>query len=413
MKLPMFTAKDEQLIRGGSKRDPLGLMPVWTAVGRELIPNLASGVNQTEGVQSVALIYACYPLVCNTEQLEGAWSFRSFFRVMEQILEKFLFDNITRKNGIKVYCYGKRALSASQLFITPDNYITMANGLYQFYRGASRRSSIITQDLLDITSEYKKYFEDNPIPEHFITGIRDMLTKLKSNNKVDGGAFLKPYTEWLQQFYKEKKIREKLGDGLLPEGTCRKAAELYYQNTGKNRFKLMQKLIARCQVLHKSKNDEDYGKIEQILQNTVNCEIWLCSLLWVFEWMQSKPQYSLDDLVNELQPYQSFINSSAETYNKFLRPSSGNSSRFDKVEELSKLALSDYKQFLIGLVEYHTEVMDDRGEESMLILDAGSKLLVPEPIQSDDVWVGAEQRWRNDYYYSPARSLYGQLFGDN
>ncbi len=79
MQLPTFTIKDDQLIRGGSKRDPLGLMPVWTAVGRELIPNLASGVNQTEGVQSIVLIYACYPLVIYTEQLEELWSFRSFF----------------------------------------------------------------------------------------------------------------------------------------------------------------------------------------------------------------------------------------------------------------------------------------------------------------------------------------------
>ncbi|MFM0362174.1 hypothetical protein [Paraburkholderia sediminicola] len=54
--LPYFTDADAAWSRSSGGRDPLGLLPVWSAFGRRLVPNLASPVGQVNGIKAVVPI---------------------------------------------------------------------------------------------------------------------------------------------------------------------------------------------------------------------------------------------------------------------------------------------------------------------------------------------------------------------
>jgi hypothetical protein len=83
-----FTANDPKLIRADSGCDPLGLLPVWSALGRDLVPYLVTPVKQLNGAKAVLLIHWLEKPMDEIIQKNGA-GFPSFFRLTEGLLEYY------------------------------------------------------------------------------------------------------------------------------------------------------------------------------------------------------------------------------------------------------------------------------------------------------------------------------------
>ncbi|WP_244116718.1 hypothetical protein [Burkholderia cepacia] len=143
--MPYFTSQDPALMRALSNRDPLGFLPIWSAFARRLVPNVASPVGQINGIRAVLLIL----WLSNQREIEAALfkgkdARRHFFRLMEGLIEYWLMSS-----G-RAYCYGANTLNASgdAFALTIQSGKTVANGLYQYYRGTCRRAGFVDNDWL-------------------------------------------------------------------------------------------------------------------------------------------------------------------------------------------------------------------------------------------------------------------------
>jgi len=145
LQYPYFTNSDPALVRSGGGRDPLSLLPVWSSFGRVLVPNLASPVTQVNGVIAVLFIHWLYERPLEKFFSEGDKSFRQYFRLIEGLLEYFLWNASPSHNG---HCFGTRALSADgdDFKVTARDARTAVNGLYQYYRGTCRRADLLDGD---------------------------------------------------------------------------------------------------------------------------------------------------------------------------------------------------------------------------------------------------------------------------
>ena len=54
---PFFSEIDSELLKQGSVRDYLGLVPVWSKIARKLEPNLSGAIGSYRGLEAVLFIY--------------------------------------------------------------------------------------------------------------------------------------------------------------------------------------------------------------------------------------------------------------------------------------------------------------------------------------------------------------------
>jgi len=82
--LPYFLlAQDEELIGAASSRDPLGILPVWSARGRDLVPHLTMQTMAAEGFQLLlTILWLWQKFVVESPELSGEQ--RAFYLVVEQ-----------------------------------------------------------------------------------------------------------------------------------------------------------------------------------------------------------------------------------------------------------------------------------------------------------------------------------------
>ena len=140
--LSLFTQVDPELNRESAGRDPLGLLPVWSAIGRELVPNLASPVLQANGIRAVLLIHWLGERPRLQELLTNAARQRGFIRLMEGVIEYWL-----KQSGLPI-CYGSQALlsGGTAFTVSARSGKTVVNGLHQYYRGSCERAGLVDDD---------------------------------------------------------------------------------------------------------------------------------------------------------------------------------------------------------------------------------------------------------------------------
>lgn len=99
---PFFSGKDNELLRQGSVRDYLGLLPVWSKIARQLEPNLSGAVSPYRGLEAVLFIY--YLEKKYVVSSDGHHNhFRQRFQYMEALIEYYFthFLKIVLVNSIR------------------------------------------------------------------------------------------------------------------------------------------------------------------------------------------------------------------------------------------------------------------------------------------------------------------------
>ena len=86
---PFFSNIDSELLKQGSVRDYLGLVPIWSQIARKLEPNLSGAIGSYRGLEAVLFIYYLEKEDI-PETLDQANAFREFFRYMEALIEYYL-----------------------------------------------------------------------------------------------------------------------------------------------------------------------------------------------------------------------------------------------------------------------------------------------------------------------------------
>lgn len=424
MNYPYFTDKDLLLVQVGEGRDPLGLQPVWSSFGRELVPNLATPVMQVNGVKAVLLIYWLVegPLAGFLQERKSPQIFRQYFRLMEGLLEYFLWESKGKLNG---HCYGTRALNAEgkKFQVTTKDGRTAVNGLYQYYRGSCRRADLLFPDwkISKAASDVLESCWDDSASE----SLRGVLKKPLDEQGVAlvpalafTGGKLWPT---LEKVFNSPAIARLLKEQLLGKECHREFARRCAEQVARegtvqsdvDQGWVKQSVEDLLTSLH-----EDPGAVGELrgaLENVERCEPFLLSVQDVFDLMRASPGATLSKLAQELRELFPLVRDRAADFGFLSQEVAGHSMRMKEILDLAHAALAGPREFLETVIQHHQHCMQHRGATNLLTVE-GEKLVpvanADRPRQATLTRLKQGFPWYNGYYLWTAGTIYNQLFGD-
>ncbi len=418
MPFPYFTEPDKDLIRSGSGRDFLGLQPVWSGFGRKLVPHLATPVTQITGIKAVLLIHwlADEPLkdFFNDEKKRG---FRSFFRLMEGILEFFLWKSSSEDNV--QFCYGTRALEAErdEFQVTCNDGRTAVNGLYQYYRGTCRRAKLLSDEWA-VAENVSQIFQDiwgQNTPQSLIEFLSPSFEAKEARLKpiqILERPELQKMKDFFSRFFSDDKINDLLRKQLLGDQPYIKFAQKCAKfldtpiEPEEGWIKWRVDNLTRC-------IDNDLLKCLSIpMENVLKCEPFLLVLQDCFDYMRASQGAKISLVVDTLKTLEPKLREKAQKFLLLEDPlKNSRTNELISLAETLKLNLTD---FLKDLLAHHKKCMAERERDPLVFLD-GVTLVVTGPSDRDKKSIEDRLKqgtpWQNDYYFWTAGNIVRQLFG--
>lgn len=416
MNLPYFTATDPLLQRSGVSRDPLGLQPVWSAFGRALVPNLATPVQQVNGVKAVLLIYwlAEGPL---KDLLQTHSDLRGYFRLLEGLLEYFLWES-----G-KGHCFGTRALAAEETAfqVTSKDGRTAVNGLYQYYRGSCRRAGLLAPDwrLSPKAAEALSGCWSELATKALRAALEEPLAKADKPlvpAKALDKAGLK---EAFEQVFSGRPLADTLRTQLLGEACyqdfARRCAQYVTADSapaaGEDHGWLKRRVEALLSSLHDVRGAAE--ALKEPLTHVSHCEPFLLAVQDAFDLMRGSPGATFGDLAQELSGLYPKVQKRAVDFLSL--EGTGHAARMEEILGLARAARVGPRDFLGAVIRHHEASMARRGAPLLLSADGQrvTPLVAAERSRNDVLKrIGDGFPWDNGYYLSTAGTIYGQLFGE-
>lgn len=408
--VPFFTERDESLLKSALGRDPLGLAPVWASFARELIPTLSGPVTSAYGVKAVVLIYGLYPQVA---AVVPKLTLRSFFVIMEQILEYFLYQYQKR------HVYGANTLTriADTLHVKSDVSGLLANGLYWYYRGTLRRAGIVGNNLIALTRTYEAWCARSSEIRTLIAPLVEMVKKVMEV-KTPAKDFLAQSTVSvsLAGFFGDTSLSSILAKSLLPEPTTWEFAEMWHRANHLDDRGTRAHVNACIQEIDSLKSTPTRLTIRGELDNMRKAEEFLFAFEKIFGWLQTQHTHSRKQIASSLAPFSEGISSAANKYLSCRLSENGPSERLGNIAGIARKAANGaWPEFLTAIEEYHGLIAESRQRERLLQFEAES-LTVTWPSNgngsSGPELTDLENQWMHGYYLWPCFCMYDQLVQD-
>ncbi|MFM0591947.1 hypothetical protein [Paraburkholderia dilworthii] len=408
---PYFTNADPALSRSSGGRDPLGLLPVWSAFGRRLVPNLASPVGQVNGIKAVVLIQWLINLDEFQSLLERNGARRRFFRLMEGLVEYWLYHN-----G-QPACFGHNALAAGgeRFSVSTGMGKTVANGLYQYYRGTCRRAGLVDDKWMVPLGVARQ------IAGHWTAGATRELKAALAVPLEPGGKSLFPgqhlggaLAKALSGVFNRDTLHQTLQQCLFGDTD---------QQTLAREFLALRTHAATKDLEFKDRVDRlALPQLADAIDCVQRCEPFLLVMQDAFDYLRGSPGKRLDLVARDLAAMLPAIGNRAARF--VTLASEQDSARMKQMQLLAENLASATKAapasseavltaFLRELIAYHTRCMKERGRDPMVVIEGDTVLL---PVPGDRAPKDASERlasgrpWMNDYYLNTASNLFGQLF---
>jgi len=399
---PYFTDNDPSLARQSTGRDPLGMLPVWSEIGRGLVPCIASPVLQINGVKAVLLIHwltdvpALQPLLGKKERARG------FFRLMEGVIEYWLHNH-----GHTV-CFGSQALHAGgeDFRVSIGVGKTVANGLHQYYRGTCQRARLL---------------DDEWRVDADIGAILDVAWSNAATTALVNGLepHLSPRSPLFPARLLASAVLEKAFGKVFGDRTLHQRLDQLF---GGEAHRTLASAYLSLRSLDGLRRDERIAQLAsehlgEELDRVRRCEPFLLVLQDVFDLMRAISTRPVRELAQELIPFLQPMRDRALAFLPL-----GEQVRTRRMRPLQKLALMlaaqgdephlTLERFIRDLAEHHAASMRERGRDPMVVMEADT---IMAPVEADRNPAAARKRlvdgypWMNDYYLNTASTLYRQL----
>ncbi|MCP2085893.1 UNVERIFIED_ORG: hypothetical protein J2Y81_001910 [Paraburkholderia sediminicola] len=414
--LPYFTDPDPALSRSSGGRDPLGLLPVWSAFGRKLVPHLASPVGQVNGIKAVVLIQ----WLANEQEkfrqlLAGDDAPRKFFRLMEGLVEYWLYHNK------RPYCFGNNTLAAEgkDLYVTTKTGKTVANGLYQYYRGTSRRAGLIDDNWRvepEVCKELNRHWTPKATDELLgaLTGpLANAKTALEPDRHLNGTALSKAF----ERIFDHDSLLPILQECLFGQDFQRTLARDFLALRRATKMEGL-RIEQRIRLLQSEELAHD-------IDSVLRCEPFLLVMQDVFDFLRGSPGKKLEQLARELEEVFSQMRERAAAFQRL--GSELETPRMKQMQMLADILAASVPAansaarracliaFTRELVDYHKRCMTERGRDPLVLIEGDVIVL---PVAGDRDRQDAKKRlvdgfpWMNDYYLNTASNIYAQVFGE-
>lgn len=404
--LPFFTTRDDALVRATSVRDPLGLLPVWSGIGRELVPHLASGVGNLDGVKAVLLIHW---LTQDPLKELAARNFRACFRLLEGLLEFYLWA----EPG-KLHCYGARALGSPGGFqVNARDVSTAVNGLYQYYSGSCRRAGLLDSEW-ELASEVAAALKQcwsaaatQALKQDFERVLEDRRQSYRPKQALAASESLRAALRKVLASAALAKVLQ----GCLLGNPAQVALARHCAEIRGPKPPSPERFVA--QLAQRLQDAADAASsLQPSLTRVADCEQFLVVLQQGFDLLRALDGHPLEDAAAFLEPQQAAHQAKAERFVTLFDVNAGE--RDGQLALLAdRLAQKSPRTFLQELVGYHQRLLRERGAEPLISIEEGRIVsLIGENPTLPDVRkrLATGTPWINDYYLSTAGSIYGQLF---
>lgn len=409
--LPVFTLPDPELIRSGAGRDPLGLQPVWSSFGRELVPNLAGPVGQIHGITAVLLIHYLRERLLPVQEKDA---FRSYFRLMEGLLEWYLWN--LPETGTN-HCFGTQTFSSNAPFsVGPDDKRTLVNGLYQYYRGTCARAGLLLanwQASDAVTQALRDVWSDAASVE--LEAALQPCLKKSGPLMVPAGVLQASPTllSALNAVFASATLGALLGTTLFGieryralashcAGLQRTTTKADIDGPGRTLA-----WIERLTVLL-TEGDPAYA-LHGAVANVAKCEPFLVIVQDSFDYLRNSPGATIASVASALVSQREMITSRAASFLE-LDDARANE-RTQQIRELAAAAGNCTAAFLQALIDHHGSVMQDRGRDAQLLLEGGQIVSVAAAERDNASILKRMERgypWDNGYYLATAGNIYQQ-----
>lgn len=403
--LPYLTIVDPVLSRSSAGRDPLGMLPVWSAFGREIVPFLATTVRQLDGVRAVLLIQWLLDHKAVVAMLGKSNQVRGFYRLMEGLVEYWLY--VYKEGRV---CFGGQSFGSPETFETHAGHTGMvANGLFQYYRGTCMRARFLEPGEVSHTihAAFAAIWRGQTVAS-LVAALQGYLGKRAPK--------LSP-----KQLFASR-------PGLFRAFEATFAPDFLLALLRENLLGDATHIALAAQFSRQSKKDELGARILRLkspqlqthLGDIARCEPFLLILQDVFDLLRASPGSNWRTLARQLCDLYPAMRPRALA---FLRL--GDETSWPRLERMQDLARefvdggptpeACLEAFVEALANYHYKSMKERRRDPMLVLEGD---VVQVLIGNDRSVADARARlasgtpWMNDYYLGTATIMHRQLFED-
>lgn len=403
---PFFTEKDDKLTSAPGGRDLLGILPVWSAIGRNLVPNIASPAAKLDGLRAILLIEWLAQQPAFDVTLGPQPAFRRYFRLMEGIVEFWL-----RKNGGR-QCFGRNALvgGADDFTVKASTRGIVANGLFQYYRGTCRRAGYVQangtvcQSVQETLSAIWK--------PQIVKRMHDVLAQAigKEAGEIQPLTILAAAPELdraLGDTFAFHTFHALFNSTLFGNAAQRTLASVYGGlplGSLKNRVALLES-----------------PELQHEIDCVRRCEPFLVSLYDVFDLLRNAAGQRTGAVAARLVEFQAVLAARARDF--LTLAGEVQSARMRDILGLAQCLVEDLsgcedglKRFIHALIDYHQRCMAERGKEPVIRVESDHLLVLLDGDRSPDVIADSLRdaaTWRNDYFLNVAAGLYLELFPVN
>lgn len=403
MPIPFFTSPDPDLLRGESTRDPLGLLPVWSRIGHQLIPGLATIVSRIDGILGVLFLYTCLDSI-SSEKPDKKTEQRILL-LLERLWEYHLY----RYND-KQPCFGINRLNGLDFQLNFDGQGTVGTGLRQYYRGTCNNKGILANSLNTLHQPYRTLCSSF-IDRNFTVWLSKQIKNVDSNN----------YSLSASKAYEETKTSlvnfSKGSDELwlkLEEALISDAQQIHWiehvvsiDKEWDSNERIPRDLVLSIQKYANSHSA--HTKWADICQDILDCEPFLQVIEFAFAILQENGRSSLE--ATEALFRNAAPTDLKEVCLRFTKiKSEGPSKRFKSLQNLAHLLANyDYRGCIRELVStYYPMICNDRGKQPVVRLD-GNILIAVSPTGNRTDWSQSSKKWNNEYFIKTQIRLYQDL----
>lgn len=418
-----FTKEDTDLIKGQSKRDPLGTQVIWSAMGRHIVPHLTEQTNSVLGFQLLLSIFYFYdkylPRVdskfneikgmLNKKNARHTFSLENIFILLEQAFafSYYMVKNDWPLNGkLQVIAFHENPhLSLERQILSSQ----LSTGVWGYYRGTAIRAGIIDDIGRHLSESLTKELENDDLHQSLIRKkCFDLITGALIENGVDfphypSNYIVKIFSEILISLPQKKSLRTYLMtpfDNNLVKSLAEFCIKhkLYDQDDD-----YWRKFILLCQ--------NEFSSYKEHFKNIIRCTDYIGSLDWIFEWLMYYNNESISDIAAAL-PIK--IQKIRDAKLEFAQTSTFSQSvaSFRAKLYLSDINLESATTLIADLISIHGKIAESRGSLKWARLSDTGKIIVdlkPNGKQEDIPTISPGKGWRYDYYLTPLMNIYRGL----
>ena len=389
----MISSRDDDLVGVARRSDPLGVLAVWSARARVIVPYLTEQTTDVRGFQILVEAFRLWAIL-------QAWGSKNadsrglgeFFMLVEQAFARTIgwrerdwsLPGARRVRG-RLGDHPCISVDDDAWHLLGDQ---LANGIWGLYRGAARRAGLVDDNMVWLSEDTQQAADATS----YLEGIA-LKRLLELVERAMGGETVELPIHGNDSLYRalcrtfdEVPLKSHLRERLIDSHDLNRA--------------VAERLVLLDELNHRTFLEQAAAVLVEHrpeLESVIDCENLLAVLEGVFYRLCGSRGQKIQAAADALPVDLGELETAVEVF------AASGATRFDELDT------SSTTQLVYSVLSLHKIVCDGRGRAAWVWEEEGSlqgDVDAGEP-SADDCQVGVA--WRNDYYLHPLRSIARQL----